>query len=243
VTNTIAAVQGTGRTSPLVGQTVTVSGVVTGRTTNAFFVQDPVGDLNSAASQGIFVFTSSAPPASATVGHSVCVTGTVAEFKRSTDLTPLSGTQLTSPVVVQLSTGNPLPTPVELTAANFNAAGGIDQLERYEGMRVRIASAVTVAPTRSFGETWITPASTARPFREPGISVLEPAVAGLCPQTSQQNPAQTGCIPLWDSNPEKVILDSDGLAGLPSRSYATGATLSDVTGPLHYDFATFRILP
>ncbi|MDX2149596.1 MAG: endonuclease/exonuclease/phosphatase family protein [Bryobacteraceae bacterium] len=243
VTHTISQVQGTAQASTLDGQAVTVSGIVTARTTAGFFLQEPVVNAASLASQGIFVFTSSAPFAAATVGNSVCVSGTVDEFQRSSDTSPLTVTEIVSPTVSELSTGNALPAAVELTAANLAVNGAIDQLERYEGMRVRIANAVTIAPTRGFGETWITATTASRPFREAGISPLEPAVVGLCPQTSQQNPGQTGCIPRWDGNPEKVMLDSDGLAGLPSRNYATGAVVGEVLGPLHYDFSTYRILP
>src|SRR5262249_43815247 len=53
---TIGSVQGTGDASPIVGQTVTVQGIVTALRTNGFFVQDS-GDSNPATSDGIFVFT------------------------------------------------------------------------------------------------------------------------------------------------------------------------------------------
>src|SRR3546814_17636097 len=52
-----------------------------------------------------------------------------------------------SPVITLVSTGNPLPAPVELTATFPDPAGDFDQLERLEGMRVPAASLTVNAPT------------------------------------------------------------------------------------------------
>ncbi|UXI70515.1 Calx-beta domain-containing protein [Tahibacter amnicola] len=57
-------VQGPGASSPVVGSSVTVRGIVTGVKSNGFFLQeeDAEVDADPATSEGIFVFTSSAPP-------------------------------------------------------------------------------------------------------------------------------------------------------------------------------------
>src|SRR5262245_33712502 len=58
----IYTIQGSGHTSPLVGQAMTTRGVVTAVDTNGgagsrgFYIQDPDGDGSSATSDGIFVF-------------------------------------------------------------------------------------------------------------------------------------------------------------------------------------------
>ena len=57
----IYQIQGTGHVSALDGQTVSTTGVVTAVDSNGFYIQDPNGDGNAATSDGIFVFTSSAP--------------------------------------------------------------------------------------------------------------------------------------------------------------------------------------
>src|SRR4030095_6375278 len=56
-THTIAQIQGSGNLSPLNGNVVTTSGIVTGIKTNGFFLQMPIGDGNVNTSDGIFVFT------------------------------------------------------------------------------------------------------------------------------------------------------------------------------------------
>jgi predicted extracellular nuclease len=249
VTHTISQIQGSGEKSPLAnGTVVTTSGIVTGVRSNAFFMQDPVGDGNPNTSDGIFVFTSSAPSSAVVVGNSVCVTGPVLEFKRSADddPTPFSLTEIDRPTAVTLlSSGNPLPAPVGLTSTNLSNTGKLDQLEQFEGMIVGLPSAVTVAATEGFGDTFLTLPDAARPFREKGVIVYEvPTLPGgftACPQNSQTNPNQTGCIPVWDGNPELIMVDSDFLSGTTTRNYGVGAALSNVTGPLHYDFGTYRI--
>src|SRR5262249_34586118 len=102
-------IQGAAHLSPLVGQTLTTSGIVTAKSSNGFWLQDPVPDASDATSEGIFIFTSSAP-GGVSVGDAARVPGHVNEFHAST--TNLSTTELTSPSIVVTSTGNPLPAPV-----------------------------------------------------------------------------------------------------------------------------------
>src|SRR5262249_9142321 len=60
----IYTIQGHGHVSPLNGQRVCeVPGVVTQVVSNGFYMQDGDGDGDVTTSDGIFVFTSSAPPA------------------------------------------------------------------------------------------------------------------------------------------------------------------------------------
>ena len=61
----IYEIQGTALTSPLNGSQVTTTGIVTAVDDNGFYLQDAAGDGNTATSDGIFVFTSSAPGVSA----------------------------------------------------------------------------------------------------------------------------------------------------------------------------------
>src|SRR5262249_32946786 len=108
-------IQGNGQNSPLTGNVVTTSGIVTARKSNGFYMQEPDAtvDADPATSEGVFVFTSSAPPVAATVGNKVSVVGTVQEFIPSADPNQLPVTEISgSPVVSVLSTGNGLPTPV-----------------------------------------------------------------------------------------------------------------------------------
>jgi hypothetical protein len=242
----IYTIQGSGNVSPLVGTTVTTTGIVTGVRTNGLYIQDLAGDGNPNTSDGVFVFTSSAPPPAAAVGNGVQVTGTVAEFIPSAD--PLSPpvTELTFPSVVLLTTGNPLPSPVVITAADTPPTGTIQQLERLEGMRVSVATLTVVGPTLgSVNEPNATATSNgvfvgvipplSRPFREPGIRADDPPPPG--------SGVTIPPVPRFDGNPERIRVDSDAKVGASPLDVAVGATVTGLVGPMDYAFRTYTVLP
>ncbi len=235
----IHAIQGSGATSPLVGSSVTTRGVVTGLRNNGFFLQtaDADVDANPATSQGIFVFTSSAPTVA--VGNLALVTGTIAEFvPASSNQLPL--TELTSPVVnAVLSSGNPMPASITLTSADANAASALDSLEKYEGMRVTASLTVVAPAAGNINEANATSTGTGvfygvlpgvgRPFREKGISVLD---------TYTIPPG----VDTWDSNPERIRVQSTGFGGVAMNANV-GDTLSNISGVLDYGFGAYTLVP
>jgi predicted extracellular nuclease len=239
-------IQGPGGSSPIVGASVTTRGIVTGRKSNGYYIQEPDAsvDADPATSEGVFVFTSSAPPAAAAVGNEVQVTATVVEFVPPQDLLQPPLTELSSPTTVQLSTGNPLPAAIPLSATFPDPAGPVDQLERLEGMRVSVASLTVSGPTlgnvneasataTSTGVFFGTVTGVPRPFREPGIQAPDPAPAG----------SSIPPIPRFDANPELLRVDSDGLTGAPIVDVGTGAVVTGLVGPLDYGFRHYTILP
>ena len=225
----IHEIQGTGGVSPFNGLGVISSGVVTARKSNGFFMQDPAPDSDPSTSEGIFVFTGAAPAAA--VGDAVTVTGTATEFFTLTQIASSN-----SNVAVNTS-GNPLPAPVVLTTTILDPAGPVDQLERFEGMRMHADTLVSVAPTNEFGETFTVLEGVARPMREPGIeisfTVPPDPTSGLV----------DCCIPRWDENPERIMIDSDGLIGSTVFSVTSNVTISNVTGPLDFTFGDYKVLP
>jgi predicted extracellular nuclease len=237
-------IQGNGAASPLAGQAVNTRGIVTGRKSNGFFVQaaDADCDADPATSEGIFVFTGSAPSVAAAVGNFVQVSGTVAEFVPAADPLQAPMTELTSPSVLAISTGNPLPSAMMLDATFPAPTGAVDQLERYEGMRVTASSFTVVAPTRgsvnqanatggSNGIFNVVVTGNERPFREAGIQMPDPDPVGSI----------AAAIPRWDFNPELLTVDSDAI-GAPQLNLATGATITGLTGPLDFGFRRYTIL-
>ena len=237
-------IQGNGASSPLVGQTVTTRGIVTGRKGNGFFLQaaDADADADPATSEGVYVFTSSVPPAAAAVGNLVQVLGTVHEYVPTSDPLQPPLTELGFATVTLISTGNPLPAAVPLTTTFPGSSGAYDQLERAEGMRVSAASLTVVAPTggntdepnatgSSNGVFNVVVTGVARPFREPGIQAPDPVPSGSIPP-----------IPRWDTNPETIAIDSDAI-GAGKLDLAVGAIVTGVVGPLDYGFRRYTILP
>ncbi|MFJ8331339.1 endonuclease/exonuclease/phosphatase family protein [Streptomyces sp. NPDC094437] len=175
-------IQGTTRTSPYAGQQVSgVPGIVTGVRTygssKGFWFQDPNPDKNPATSEGVFVFTSSAPKVA--VGDSVTVTGTVSEYvPGGTSSGNQSVTEITKPTVTTVSTGNEVPAPTVIdsrsvpsryTPAGDSAANGsvnaltlrparyaLDYYESLEGMNVQVKNVRVTTATDPYAELWAT---------------------------------------------------------------------------------------
>ncbi|MCK9901861.1 endonuclease [Parafrankia colletiae] len=167
-------IQGSGRISPIVGQSVTnVSGIVTAvRSTGSsrgYWMQDPSADADPLTSEGLFVFTGSTTPAVA-IGDSVLATGRVTEYRPTAGAQTL--TELGGPInTIRLTGGNALPTPAPVSLADtFTKTGSLeaqplepgsyalDWLEVHEGMRVTVAQDTRlVSPVDTeFGELWVT---------------------------------------------------------------------------------------
>jgi uncharacterized repeat protein (TIGR01451 family) len=239
----IHQIQGTGARSPLEGQLVTAHGIVTARKLNGFFMQlpDAEADSDPATSEGIFVFTSTAPPAAAAVGNDVEVTGTVQEFVPSQDPVSPPMTELAfQPTVTVLSTGNLRPDPVAM-APSPDIPGQL--FEHLEGMRVLVDTLTAVSPTDGFvSEPNATSTSnglfygvltgTPRPFREPGINILDPLPPGAPPN-----------IPRFDENTERIRVDSDGQEGGTTFEVSSGMVLPSFPAVVDYAFRTYTVLP
>ena len=234
-TTAINAIQGEGQVSPLAGKQVTTSGVVTALVKKGFYIQTPDAevDKNPQTSEGIYVFTNEAPTDMA-LGNLVRVTGTVTEYTPRGVLFTLPLTEITRPQVQVVSKDNPLPSPSVLTMAELDPKGRLSQMERFEGMRVKINSLTVTAATGGriddkkgiaftdgvfFGVVTGAP----RPMREAGIEVM--MAAGLkLPQT----------IAAFDTNPENLRFDSDAQIGSRQLHVTAGATLKEVTGVVDY---------
>ena len=135
-TAAIYQIQGSGATSPYVGQSVTTSGVVTKVNNNGFFLQDIAGDGDPNTSDGIFVFTSTQP--TVTAGQAVQVTAKVQEFNvgavTNTDTAAHTVTELGNVTNVTVTGSAQIPAPVVL---NFPLATQ-DAMEKVEGMLVTL---------------------------------------------------------------------------------------------------------
>ena len=224
VTAEIFEIQGAGSTSPLAGQNVeTLDNTVTALAADGFFIQTPNAraDADATTSNGIFVFTG-APPAVA-VGDVVDVQGTASEFF---DFTEISG----AVTVTVDSSGATLPDAVAFDATTPSPVQPVSptEFERFESMRITVASGVVGSPNQRFGvdplaEVHVT-ATGERAFREPGI--LHPGLPGL---------------PVWDGNPEVFELDPDRL-GLPNLEIPAGSTFTG-EGVLGFEFGGYELWP
>lgn len=246
-TLTIPEIQGSGVASPYAGLVVRTRGVVTARKFNGLYLQSEPGteDGSVATSDGIFVFTSSAPNVAFQPGDVVSVAATVVEFVPSADPQSPPLTELSFATLTEVGTAA-LPTPVAVTSAITDPNGGLQQLEHLEGMRVSVASLTAVSgsagnvnePNNTGSNTGVFYAvvtGTARPVREAGIPAMDPVP--VCA-------AGTGCtIPVFDQNPELLRVDADAILGVAAPIVTTGAVMTDVTAIVDYGFRSYTLLP
>jgi uncharacterized protein len=241
-------IQGAAHISPHDGDFVSqVPGIVTVLAPNGFWIQDPAPDTDVRTSEGIFVFTSSAPTVA--IGGDVRVSGRVQEFRPgcvpSCDSTGsaydnLTTTEIESPITTTIGLGAILPTLIGVggrvppttviendSAPNVESGNtfdpnedGIDFYESLEGTLVQINDAVAVGPRNSFGE----------------IPVLSDngSVAGV--RTTRGGIV----VGPTDFNPERMILD-DLLRATPSVNVGDHFTTS-VQAVVDYNFDNFKFL-
>ncbi|MDC8015659.1 Calx-beta domain-containing protein [Tahibacter soli] len=227
--------QGSGLATTRSGTVVTRGNIVTGKGPQGFTMQAPDvrADADINTSEGIYVFTSTAPTVA--VGDMVDVTGTITEFNGLTEIT--------NATIATTSVANPLPTPVEFNETvpsqdpnNPTCVTSGSNYECFEFMRVRIANGLVNTgnqrfgspATETFAEVFVT-ANGRRGVREPGI--LFPIV----PTAGNMAAGQ------WDGNPDMFELDADYFGALPVDSPIYGGTTFSATGVLGYDFGDYEL--
>ncbi len=259
----IPEIQGASHVSPLLGEEVETTGVVTAAAGESFYLQDPSGDGRSATSDAVLVAVGGA----SLPGREdrVRVRGTVEErVPGGSDTGNLSVTRLAASEVEVLQGDREFPSPVALgsagrvppqvevigddelpvdladpdqAAANeFDPASeGIDFYESLEAMRVRVPAPVAVSPTAVFGEG------------EGEIVTLVEGGAHIAPDGArtaaggillQPHPDNRG-----DHNPERVqIQTSPDLTPGALPAVAVGTSLADVTGVMSYAFGNYEVV-
>lgn len=240
----ISQIQGESNLSPFAGKQVTTRGIVTALVGKGFYIQTPDAEIdnNPKTSEGVYVFTNE-EKADVALGDLAEISGTVSEFQPRQERYALKLTEITRPQIKIVSKNNPLPTPIVLTAAELDPKGKLDQLERFEGMRVAVKELIVVAPTGGYtnektGETksdgvFFGVASGApRPFREPGLDVLQILIDKL--------PATT---PAFDMNPELIRVASGAQNGSNPIDVTAGASVKNLVGVLDYSYRAYTILP
>lgn len=253
----ISEVQGDKAVSPFDKEAARLTGIVTARTRTGFFMQMPdnVSDGNSETSQGIFVYTRSEPDGSATIGNLVAVTGTITEFRPKSETASLTITELSmtkgKDIIEVISKNNPLPKPIVLTTADFSK-NRIDQLEKYEGMRVAVETLTVAAPTRgridhktetivSDGNFYGVLKGVRRPFREAGLDYYHLYFSSE--KDREKLKKDVPKIPIFDSNPETIRVDSSEQLGAQTMDVSAKTEIKNLVGVLHYGSQKYTLLP
>ena len=249
----ISNIQGTGNTSPMVGQSVTVTGLITGdfqdgdsddtRNLGGFYLQDAPPDFDFDTSDGVFVFDGNSPAADVDAGDIVEVQGEVVEYFGETQI------NLTSVRVV--GAGAVIPTPISLpvSGTTTNSDGDvIADLERFEGMYVEFTDPLTVSglwTLERFGTVTLSEGGRLYQFTNSDSADAADYAAHVEMNARRSIELDDG---LNTQSPDDVhYLDAGSAAGYSIRA---GDRLSSLVGNLRYSRAsggsgdeTWRLMP
>ena len=142
----IYLIQGDGLSTPLSLKRVSTFGLVSGVQSNGFYLQDPTGDGNPQTSDGIFVYTSSAPR----VNTGACILVRAAEVSEYYEKTELTTPRTFEALPIETCANGTLPVvPAPLPVPNVEPES---RLERFEGMLVAFEElqGVVQGPTKRF---------------------------------------------------------------------------------------------
>jgi predicted extracellular nuclease len=236
----ISAIQGSGTSSPAVGQTLSIEGIVVGdfqggdgAGLGGFFVQeeDTDADADASTSEGIWVYDETGA-VNVAVGDLVTVTGLVEE---SSDLTQLNVTGAGASVAV-ISSGNTLPT-----AANLDLPVSADtDYEAFEGMLTTVTETVSITETFSvgrFGEFSVSEGERLITFTEcnesdPAALALYNADQSLRRLTVDDGRNGQNTFPIVLGNGQEVTA---------TNSLRSGASITGLTGIIDERFNSYRM--
>ncbi|KAG2009844.1 endonuclease/exonuclease/phosphatase, variant 2 [Coprinopsis cinerea AmutBmut pab1-1] len=254
----ITEIQGTAFSSPLTGKTVhNVTGVVVAKASDGFYL---VGDKSDdvRASNGLFIFTSSAPSA-VDIGDAVSLSGRVTEFRAASTPNNLFLTEITNPAnITKLSTNNVV-TPVVLGRDRFPPTRYFSSLDvgpdgflsiPNNSSRVQVVNA-TLQPDKYGLDFWESLEGQLVTIPGPIVTNFQNNfgefwVYGRWPVTGRNNRGGLtitfGPDGIPDGNPEAILIDNP-LDGTTNPQVAMGVGLSDITGVVTYQFGFYYVVP
>jgi len=231
----IHEIQGSGASSPLIGNTVTVSGIVTAdfqASTSGFsgyYLQesDSDADADPATSEGVFVYN---PSNAVSVGDKVRFTATVTEYFGMTELTSVSAFSL-------ISSGNPLPAAVTVSLP----VTAVTDFEKYEGMLVTFPQDLVISEYFEFDQygeivlttsRYLTPTAQYEPGSPEALAAMDNLLLNSITLDDGRSPQNAD--PAY--HPNGAIFDLTNL-------FRGGDTVKNVTGIMDYRYSAFKIQP
>jgi predicted extracellular nuclease len=225
-------IQGREQTSPLLGKSVITAGnIVTAVGPAGFTMQSPDAraDADPLTSNGVYVFTSSAPAVA--IGDVVDVAAVVdnyyhlTELKNATVTVSSHGARLPKAVVFDRNTPSSDPAKLSCGATNFQC---------FVGMRVAIDNGMINTGNKRFSnepfaEVSIT-ADGKRSLRLPGVLYGVDVPAGVD-------------LPNWSGNPQVFKMNTADFGAVPVDTPFNGGSSFRAEGVISYDFGAYTFIP
>ena len=230
----IYTIQGETESSPLEGDIVTTSGVVTGDfegsdSLRGFYLQDPIGDNNPLTSDGIFIYRGDSAD-SVQIGQTVRVSGTVREAFGQTQL------DLSEMIILDSEFTSIQPISVSLP---FSSSA---EPERYEGMLVHFDQTLTVTDTYFLGRFGQVTLSSGGRLYQPTQLTLPGECALFLQQANDLNR-----ILLDDAsqvqNPDPIPFGRGGQPLTAENTLRSGDTISSLSGVMTYTWGGHSASP
>jgi len=230
----IHTIQGSATASTYATQSQSVRGVVTatfqaGSGIGGYYLEAPEAewDADETTSEGIYVFDNSN---AVIVGDLIAVTGTVTEFASS----GVTETEIaTVTAFSKLGTGNPLPSPVDVTLPFASATFA----ERYEGMRVTLPQTLTVTNNYDYGHYGELTLSTSRQSTPTNVVAPGAPALALAAQHALDRLLLDDAVSTAYPDPTPWLSGSDPA----TASRRTGSTTTGVAGVLAHKFGGYVI--
>lgn len=225
-------IQGREQTSPLLGKSVITQGnIVTGVGPAGFTMQSPDAraDADPLTSNGIYVFTSSAPAVA--IGDVVNVDAMVDNYYNLTELknatVKVTSSGATLPKAVVLDDKTPSSDPDHLSCGQTN-------FQCFVGMRVVIRHGTINTGNARF---------TGNPFAEVSITTNGKRSLRL-PGVLYGFPVPDGVkLGHWSGNPEVFKMNTADFGAVPANTPFNGGSRFDATGVISYDFGAYTFIP
>ncbi|MFD2185046.1 ExeM/NucH family extracellular endonuclease, partial [Rhodoplanes azumiensis] len=250
----ISAVQGSGASSPMVGQTVTIDAIVVGdfqngdgdnaRNLNGFYLQEEASDSdgNPLTSEGIFVYGGLT---NVNLGDRVRVTGVVSEYFGMTEVTATSVAVIEAGAVADVHS---MAVVVDLPSIGTTLSQDGDyqpDLEAYEGMLITIPQTLTITEQYNldrFNEMKLVAGDRPETFtqiHDPDAAAYQAYLQALGSRTIAYDDglltenAPIGNVSGLDPNDDPSTAPNYATANAPRM----GDTITGLTGVLDYQWA------
>jgi len=232
----IHEIQGDGTKSPMIGDKVTIEGIVVADYQDGgfkgFYVQeeDSDWDENEKTSESVFVYCNSCST-EVNEGDLVKVKGTVTEFKNLTEIT--------NPNITVLSSENELPSKSYISLPLTE----VSDLESYEGMLVEVngtTNDLVVTENYNYGRYGSFTVASERIYQFTQLN--DPSTEG---NAAYQDEVDRKTLLIDDGssyqNPEKLIYPGNGFSY--ENTLRAGYTISSITGVIDERYNNYALQP